>query len=526
MQASPLFSGPMPRHFNIAGPCRPDIHYMLSPLVRIPRVMELIEQQAYFVIHAPRQIGKTTAMMTLAQELTASGKYTAVLVSVEGGSALEDDLDGAEQAILCSWHENAEDRLPQELAPAEWGEAKPGQAIRSALRNWSRSAKRPLVIFIDEIDSLQNQVLVSVLRQLRDGYANRPEAFPHSLALIGLRDVQDYKVASGGSDRLNTPSPFNIKAKSLTIRDFNTEEVAELYHQHTADTGQTFTDGAIETAFHLTQGQPWLVNALVKEVVEELVRDRSIAITSEHINQAKDVLIQRMDTHLDSLVERLKEKRVRHVIEPILSGGTFDDIPEDDRRFVLDLGLVKRSTMGGLEIANPIYKEVLPRVLASNTQDSLPSIQPTWLTPTGELDIDRLLEAFLDFWRQHGQPLLKSVSYHEIAPHIVLMAFLNRVANGGGRIEREYAIGTRRMDVCLKYRSVTVGMELKVWRDGEKDPLDKALVQLDRYLAGLGLDQGWLVIFDQRSGLLPIEDRTTTENTMSAGGRSITVIRG
>jgi hypothetical protein len=516
----------MPRHFNVAGPCNPEIHYMLSPLTRIPRVMDLVEQQAYFVIHAPRQIGKTTAMMAIAEALTQSGKYTAVLVSVEGGSALEDDLNAAEQAILQSWNENGTDRLPPELSPPPVTIGASGQQLRGYLRAWSRSSDRPLVIFIDEIDSLQNQVLISVLRQLRDGYANRPKAFPHSLALIGLRDVRDYKVASGGSEKLNTASPFNVKARSLTMRDFNAVEVAELYHQHTIDTGQIFTNESIALAFHLTQGQPWLVNALVKEVVEELVRDRTIAVTAAHIDQAKEILIQRMDTHLDSLVERLKENRVRQVIEPILAGGAFDDIPEDDRRFVLDLGLVKRSSLGGLEIANPIYKEVLPRMLASNTQDSLPSIQPTWLTQAGELDIDALLEAFLEFWRQHGQPLLKSVSYHEIAPHIVLMAFLHRVANGGGRLEREYAIGTRRMDICLRYKSVTIGMELKVWRDGEKDPLDKALVQLDQYLAGLSLDRGWLVIFDQRSGLPPIEDRTTTELATTASGRSITVIRG
>jgi hypothetical protein len=207
-------------------------------------------------------------------------------------------------------------------------------------------------------------VLISVLRQLRDGYANRPKAFPHSLALIGLRDVRDYKVASGGSERLNTASPFNIKARSLTMRDFNAAEVAELYQQHTADTGQIFTAESIALAFHLTQGQPWLVNALVKEVVEELVLDRTIAVTAAHIDQAKEILIQRMDTHLDSLVERLKEHRVRQVIEPILAGGAFDDIPEDDRRFVLDLGLVKRSSMGGLEIVSPFYAEAMSRILA------------------------------------------------------------------------------------------------------------------------------------------------------------------
>jgi hypothetical protein len=356
----------MPRHFNVAGPCNPEIHYMLSPLTRIPRVMDLVEQQAYFVIHAPRQIGKTTAMMAIAQALTQSGKYTAVLVSVEGGSALADDLDAAERAILQSWNENGTDRLPPELSPPPYAIGESGQQLRGYLRTWSRSIDRPLVIFIDEIDSLQNQVLISVLRQLRDGYANRPKAFPHSLALIGLRDVRDYKVASGGSERLNSASPFNVKARSLTMRDFNAAEVAELYEQHTIDTGQIFTAESIALAFHLTQGQPWLVNALVKEVVEELVRDRTIAVTTAHIDQAKEILIQRMDTHLDSLVERLKEHRVRQVIEPILAGGAFDDIPEDDRRFVLDLGLVKRSSLGGLEIANPFYAEAMPRILASS----------------------------------------------------------------------------------------------------------------------------------------------------------------
>jgi hypothetical protein len=516
----------MPRHFNIAGPCKPDIHYMLSPLARIPRVMGLIEQQSYFVIHAPRQVGKTTAMMALAQELTASGRYVAVLVSVEEADAFPHDIGAAEATILRSWYENATDRLPPELAPTLADRVEPGQGIRSALRNWSKTATRPLVIFIDEIDTLQDEVLVSVLRQIRSGYANRPTAFPHSLALIGLRDVRDYKVASGGSERLTTASPFNIKAESLSLGDFTAEDITNLYHQHTKDTNQSFTEAAIQRAFDLSQGQPWLVNAIAKLVVEDIVPDRTIDITPDHIDQAKDILIKRQDTHLDSLVERLKEPRVRQIIEPILAGDSLDDIADDDIRFILDLGLCKSQDSGGLEIANPIYREILPKVLSFNTIASLPTIQPTWLTPTGDLDIDALLDAFLDFWRQHGQPLLKSVSYHEIAPHIVLMAFLHRVANGGGRLEREYAIGSRRMDICLRYRSVTVGMELKVWRDGEKDPVTKALIQLDQYLAGLGLDRGWLVIFDQRSGLLPIEDRTTTEMMETGSGRSVTVIRG
>jgi hypothetical protein len=100
------------------------------------------------------------------------------------------------------------------------------------------------------------------------------------------------------------------------------------------------------------------------------------------------------------------------------------------------------------------------------------------------------------------------------------------VVNGGGTLEREYAIGTRRMDVCLRYGQTTLAMELKVWRDGERDPLNEGLEQLDDYLSGLGLDTGWLVIFDQRSGLPDISERTTTEKAVTPAGRTVTVIRG
>ena len=193
---------------------------------------------------------------------------------------------------------------------------------------------------------------------------------------------------------------------------------------------------------------------------------------------------------------------------------------------MLDLGLVKRDPAGGFVIANPIYREVLPRVLASGPQDSLPTIQPLWLTPQGTLDVDQLLASFLSFWRQHGQPLLNSAPYAEISPHLVLMAFLHRVVNGGGSLEREYAIGRDRMDLCLRYGAVTVAMELKVWRKGRPDPLKTGLAQLDKYLAGLGLDQGWLIVFDQRPGLPPLAERTTTATDTTPSGRTVTVIRG
>ena len=516
----------MPKWFNTAGPCQTDIHYMLLPTERLPELTQLIAQRNYFVIHAPRQTGKTTAMLSLAQELTASGNYTAVMVSVEVGSVFPDQPDIAEDAILSAWRDGIDFWLPPELQPLSWPEVSHGQRIGAFLKAWAQSSPRPLVFLIDEIDSLQNQTLISILRQLRDGFTRRPQGFPHSLALIGMRDVRDYKVASGGSDRLNSSSPFNIKVESFTLSNFTFKEVQKLYHQHTEATGQNFTTDAIERAFYLTDGQPWLVNAIARQVTEYLAKDVTIPITVDLIDQAKEILIQRQDTHLDSLAERLREDRVKAIIEPILAGLDLPNIPDDDIRYLLDLGLCKMSNGRGLEIANPIYQEVLPRVLSYTTRASLGVIEPRWLSATGELIPTELLDSFLEFWRQHGEPLFKSTPYPEIAPNLVLMAFLHRVVNGGGTLEREYAIGSGRMDICLRYGKVILGMELKVWREGKPDPLAEGLKQLDKYLSGLNLETGWLVIFDRRPDLLPLSDRTSTELAISPVGRTITVIRG
>jgi hypothetical protein len=311
------------------------------------------------VIHAPRQIGKTTAILSLAAQLTASEKYSAVVVSAEVGAPFSQDIGAAEAAILGAWRDTIAIRLPIELQPPPGQSSAPGQQIRSFLQAWAQFSSLPLVVFIDEIDSLQDVVLVSILRQLRDGYTNRPHAFPHSLGLIGLRDIRDYKIASGGSERLNTSSPFNIKIESLTLRNFNAEEVVDLCRQHTDDNGQVFAPEATQLIFDLTQGQPWLVNAIARQLTEEIAPEPATVITPAMVAVAKEILIRRQDTHLDSLAERLREDRVKAIIEPMLAGLDLGNVPNEDIQFVQDLGLCHIDPLGGLTIANAIYREVL-----------------------------------------------------------------------------------------------------------------------------------------------------------------------
>ncbi|MEA3642724.1 MAG: ATP-binding protein [Lamprobacter sp.] len=522
------------RFFNTEGPVRADEHYLLPPLQRwrLDEVRTLISQKKYFLLHAPRQTGKTSCLLALLEHLNREGRYQAVYANLEGAQAYRERLDPAMATIVTDIATWASDGVGDTEAPAlareVLAQTPPGSALGVFLSRWCARLERPLVLLLDEVDALVGDTLVSLLRQLRAGYTKRPAHAPNTVILCGVRDLRDYRIhARSEPAPITGGSAFNIKAESLRLGDFSAVETRTLLTEHTQDTGQVFTPEALDRVWMLTQGQPWLVNALAYECCFRMPegRDRARPIDVALIDQAKEQLILRRVTHLDQLADKLREERVRRIIEPMLAGEALEQLPLSDLEYLTDLGLLRQRDGGGIEIANPIYREVLPRILALVPQASLPRIAPTWLDAQGQLDSEALLEAFLSFWRQHGEPLLKSAPYHEIAPHLVLMAFLHRVVNGGGSLEREYAIGAGRMDLCLRYGAVTLGIELKVWRDGRPDPLTQGLEQLDDYLAGLGLADGWLVLFDRRSGQPPIAERTRVAERLSPSGRCIQVIR-
>lgn len=327
---------------------------MLPPERRLPGVRRLIDQRHYFVLHAPRQSGKTTYLRSLAPALTADGRYAALVVSCEVGQAAEGNVERGIAALLDAIRQAADSHLPEDLRPPKADPGVPAETrLLDLLSRWSRQCPRPVVLFLDEIDSLLGFVLISVLRQLRSGYPERPGAFPQSVALVGLRDV-----------RRSYPF-FNITTESLELPGFSLDEVANLYRQNTKEVGQAFTAEAVSFAFGLTDGHPWLVNALARQSMEVVAPDPPMPITPEIVEVAKEKLIQRGGPHFDSLIGKLRESRVRRVIEQILAGGTLSpEVMEDDIQLALDLGLVKIDA-GNLAIANPIYREVIPQALTN-----------------------------------------------------------------------------------------------------------------------------------------------------------------
>ena len=288
------------RKFNTEGPVVPRDHYCIPPLERLDlrAVLERIGDKRYFVLHAPRQTGKTSALLALRALLNsgAEGDFHCVYVNVEAAQAVREDVQRAMRVILgelASRARSAGDEFLYDTWPdllATFGEG----ALAEALTRWCENTAAPVVLLIDEIDTLIGDTLIAVLRQLRARYDRRPEGFPQSVVLCGVRDVRDYRIRSSAENAVIAGgSAFNIKAESLRLGDFTEAEVSALLDQHTRETGQPFTPEALQTVWRQTQGQPWLVNALCRHTCfdDARGRDRSRAIAAADVFEAQEHLI-------------------------------------------------------------------------------------------------------------------------------------------------------------------------------------------------------------------------------------------
>ena len=490
----------MRRYFNIAGPCNEDDHYMVAVIQRNKEILDLIAQKHYFVIHAARQTGKTTTIQHFVNYLNAQNQYYALYCSLESVQTFDEPEKGIFEIFNNLKFAIAFSNLPQK---ENFGKGlnlnETTVLIKSALVSYCKLLDKPLIIFIDEIDCLQNDTLITFLRQIRDGFITRNNIpFMQSVALVGMRNIRDYKsTIRDTQETLSSASPFNIITEALTLKNFSLVDIETLYAQHTQATGQVFESLAIDKIFEQTDGQPWLVNAIAREIIQKiLANDYTIPITSELVEQAIQNIILRRDTHIDSLLDKLKDTRVRRIIEPIILGKTNTiNRSDDDTQYCIDLGLISDKNSVLLP-ANKIYAEVIIRTLNYDSQYNLHTqITNFWIDKTGHIDMSGLLKGFQQFWRENSDIWIEKYDYKEAAPHLILQAFLQRIINGGGTILREYASGRERMDLCVIYEGNKYPIELKL--KYANSVVQKGIEQLTNYITTLGEATGWLVIFDR-----------------------------
>ena len=527
---------PEVRFFNTEGPIRPDDHYHVPPLDRldVDELLGLVRDKRYFVLHAPRQTGKTSALLALRDRLNAGGGYRCVYANVEAGQAARENVAEAMRVILYQMESEEEatlgSRTLADIWPGALERAGPLGALRAALAHWCLADPRPLVLLLDEIDTLVGDTLLSVLRQLRTGYPDRPARFPHAVVLCGVRDVRDYRIHSTaqGAPVLGG-SAFNVRSKSLRLGDFTEAETRALLAQHTAETGQAFTAGALAAVWTRTAGQPWLVNALCRDACFDSAkgRDRSRPVAADDVLDAQERLILARVTHLDALADKLREERVRRVVAPMLTGaadrGSYAE-RDRDVEYARDLGLLAQHD--AKRIANPIYAEVIPRELTWMAQDDVEADTASYVDAGGGLDVDALLTGFRRFFREHSEHWTQRFDrYREAGPQLLLQAYLQKVVNGGGRIEREYALGRGRVDLLIVWphggRTRKFVVECKVRRGGLERTVGEGIEQTRGYMDRCGAEAGHLIVFD------PAPDRTWEDKLFhrppAPGGAPVTV---
>jgi len=477
---------------------------MLPPEKRLmgAQLHRYIRDELYWVLHAPRQTGKTTFLKSWMREINSGDEAIACYVSVE-------DCQG-----VTEWQAGMRVLYKAICDYADWGglpipsieNREPEGLLRITLKRWAELvAPKPLIVLFDEVDVMEGDTMISFLRQLRGGFASRGIGkFPVSIALVGMRDLKDYITASKDGTASNPGSPFNIKEDSVSISNFKKDDIAQLFAQRTVENGQQIDADALEYIYEQSKGQPWIVNSLFMRATMRILDQYSTeTVKLEHVEQARQDMIMARETHLDALAVRLEEPGTRDVIEPILTGEPEPDLAKSEAfRICMDLGLVAIDD-GTPVIANPIYREVIARHLTYSQQLAIPKPEWQWENPDGSLDMDRMLKEFQSFWRQHSEIWESKTKsgYTEAFPHLLLMAFLQRVLNGGGNIERDCAAGRGRMDLLIEYEKNLYIIEIKLLRSYHSPEIfrKKGLEQVLKYRDKFSVKApAYLIIFDRR----------------------------
>ncbi|MDR0535813.1 MAG: AAA-like domain-containing protein [Puniceicoccales bacterium] len=486
---------------------------MLPPQERLQgaQLGRYVRDKLYWVLHAPRQTGKTTFLQTWMREINAGGEAVACYVTLERCQGL--DLERAMPAACEAIREGAlKAGFPAPGIPVSGA----ASMLSLSLTEWAvLVSPKPLVVLFDEVDVLAGESMISFLRQLRGGFSTRGIGrFPVSIALVGMRDLKDYITDAKGGVSPNPGSPFNIKEDSAVIGNFSRDSISRLFAQRTLETGQQITSEALDYVYSQSRGQPWIVNNLFKRVTLRILGETSSeTVTLSHLLEAREQMVSARETHLDALAYRLEKPEVRTLIEKILVGDA-DMQMKRSRGFQLcvDLGLVTDDNAPPT-VSNPIYREVLAREITAGPQAMIPERGSfRWKTTEGRLDMDQLLREFQNFWREHSEIWERTSDYTEAFPHLLLMAFLQRITNGGGRIDREYAAGRGRLDLCVEYEGSRYILEIKLLRDYQtlERVESQGLLQIRHYRETVAPDSPcYLVIFDRRSPekKLPWEQR-------------------
>jgi len=483
---------------------------MADTSAKLKRVMALVEEGEYFTINRPRQYGKTTTLFLLNNLLNEQPEYSVIRMSFEGTG---DEAFENEQAF-CALFISLLAEAVKEKAISDWLLSQVAatdtlKELSKLITHLTEKIDRKIVLIIDEVDKSGNhQLFLNFLGMLRTKYLARQEGEDktfHSVILAGVHDVKTLKLKLRPNEAAQYNSPWNIATDFKVEMSLLPHEIVPMLEDYAQERGVTLDAPALaERLYYFTSGYPFLVSALCKIVDEDLLPEKEEKEwTVADVETAARRLIhsERSNTNFDSLIKNLENNADLYqlVYRMVIDNETINFNVHDP---LIEMGVVYGIFRNGqgLNIHNRIYAEIISNYMTSKLLTSgrgpIAEIADPYLLPGNVLNLEKILVKFQEYMReQHSK---KDRDFIERNGRLVFLAFLKPIINGKGYAFKEPEMSEeRRLDIAVTFLQHRYAVELKIWR-GEVAH-EKGLLQLSDYLNRQNLQEGYLVIFDQRS---------------------------
>ena len=510
------------RRFGTQGPVNPEQHYIVARTEELTEFIKRVKEGRYIVIFALRQTGKTTFFQRAAAVLTAKDlTYFPIQLNFE----IYVDCDRSEfyefltkqickeiERVFQRRGETLDEALKHFLDNAEITNHLSMMEFFEQLQRFLKDGEnwQKVVLIIDEFDGIPTSALKGFLHAFRHTcVTDTTLQCPHSLGIVGVKSIAQL-------DYDRSVSPFNIH-DDFALPNFTLAQVQELFGQYTAEVGQDFAPEVIEAIHKQTGGQPFLVNRFAQILTEEMDVPKTEALTMTHFSEASERLLDERNTNIEHLLTNVrKDPRFQTILMRIVSYE--NSVPFNaDNDIINELatyGVIAKGIDRICEIANPIYLHCIIRafkpIVNGLERDYFPegTEESHYLTSTGQIQMERLMDNFRDFIARVGFRILQvpETPQEFIGQHL-LFAYLDQfVSSVNGAMYIEVPTGRGRMDLLILHRGRKYIVETKIWRSDRSYAQGKQ--QLAAYLSTEDVAEGYYIVFDHRE--VP-EPRTETE---------------
>ena len=477
----------MKRKFNTSGPVDPERHYYVERTHLLEEGLNKVDEWSYFTIFAPRQTGKTTYFKQLVKIIEQKRTdYLPIWIS------FEDLSDQNEESFLKTFSKN---KLEPELdlfnynisidIPESYNE------LAQQLTQIYKKTDKELVLIIDEFEGIENSNIINnFLHMIRAIYHKREDKGLRSVILIGVSNITGILQ--------DNASPFNI-ADQINIPYFDKKEVFNLLVQHEEETGQKFEMKVKNKIYDDTQGQPGLVNALARELVEVEAKSQQIIRIEDYYRTHEKFIKESLNKNIMNVVN--KAKKHPDFISKLLFGSDIDFDIADERIQNLYVNGIISNCEGKCFIPVPLYKKRIynyykPKLNGEKKYYlSLQDNAYDYIDEQGRLLLEKLMERYIKYIKERGARMFQGRNYYEGVYQYNLDEFLySYLSEIGGKIYPETSVGGGKVDLLIVLNDREYIVEIKA--NISQTQLLKAQKQLAAYLNRKDLEEGFLVIYD------------------------------